>query len=168
MKKKLENKKIFSPKIKSRDLTDKMITSHISMIIPCIWWVYTEFNHEYYDQLLDRFMAMIMVLAISFSITYHAYYECILRPFECRYVTFAIVFLNFYMILKKIHLFYIICGSPLLMFLQFMLAKSRSFDRIKYERLHHFCHHIAGLYLVYCIYLVRNKETFSNLNYILN
>ena len=154
--------------IKLRNLTDKMITSHIPMIIPCILWTYTEFNDTYHEQLIDRFMAIILTTTLIFSISYHLYYEQILCLFESRFNIFSILFLNIYMIFKKIHIYYIICSLPILGLLQYMLVISRCFDRNHYEKNHYKCHYIAGLYITYCMYLIRYRETFSNLNYILN
>ena len=50
----------------------------------------------------------------------------------------------------------IAAGWPVLGLLRWVLATSRS-SRDVYERRHPLCHHIAGVYIAYCVALIRMR-----------
>jgi hypothetical protein len=73
-----------------------MVTSHLTMMLPCAWWVATEFNSTYGEQMMDRLMAMTMVVAVTLSILYHLYNERVLCEAERTYLFGATALLNVY------------------------------------------------------------------------
>ena len=150
---------VVSQEITSRCCHDRMVTSHISMVLPCVWWVFTEFNSTYNEQLKDRLMAMIMIVAVALSIIYHLYYERVLCNAETEYLLAATALLNVYMWSKGIAVLSIAAGLPVLGFLQYILSTSRTNNGNKrvYNERHHWCHHIAGVYITFCVYLIRTR-----------
>jgi hypothetical protein len=148
---------VVSQEIPSRCCRDRMLTSHITMVLPCAWWVLAEFNSEYPEQLMDRLMAMVMVVAVALSIIYHLYHERVLCDAENVYLLWATALLNVYMGMKSISFWAIAAGWPVLGVLKYVLLTSNASKRV-YDERHHLCHHIAGVYIAYCVWLIRTRE----------
>jgi hypothetical protein len=153
---------VVSQEIPSRCCTDRMVTSHVTMALPCAWWVFTEFSSTYNEQLMDRIMAIIMTVAVALSVLYHLYHERVLCDAEKTYLLGATALLNVYMWVKGISVLSIAMGLPLLGVLQHVLTTSRASKRV-YDERHHLCHHISGVYIAYCVFLIRTRAGATSL-----
>jgi hypothetical protein len=154
----LSCEKFHHNKFVTRSHFSNMMFSHISMIIPCIWWICIDFPKTDNDILYSKLMSIIMTAAVIFSYLYHYYYECILCNAENTYMLFAISCLNIYMYLRNVSIFYILVGSLLLITLDKYLKYCNSRTVDFYETFHPFCHYIAGLYIYYCVWNLQNAQ----------
>ena len=135
-----------------------MMFSHFFMIMPCIWWIYIDTPNTDSEVYYSKLMAIIMTAAIIFSYLYHYYYECILCYTEQAYMAFAIISLNVYMYLRNVSVIYILPGSMFLFALKISLRICNSKTREFYDTYHPICHYIAGLYIYYCVWHLRNAQ----------
>ena len=141
-----------------RSHCSNMMFSHIFMIIPCIWWIYIDIPDTDASVFYSKIMAIIMTASIIFSYIYHYYYECILCYAEQTYIAFAIISLNIYMYLRNVSILYILPGGILLFALKKCLQFCNSDTIEHYETYHPVCHYIAGLYIFYCVWCLRNAQ----------
>ena len=141
-----------------RSHCSNMMFSHIFMIIPCIWWICIDVPDTDASVFYSKIMAIIMTASIIFSYIYHYYYECILCYAEQTYIAFAIISLNIYMLLRNVSILYILPGGILLFALKKCLHYCNSDTLAHYETYHPFCHYIAGLYIFYCVWCLRNAQ----------
>ena len=137
---------------KHRNVFSHMIMSHVFMILPCIYWVFYNFASSNAEQILDKWMSIIMTSSILLSIIYHYYYERVLCNVECSWSIFAVLFLNVYMFMKNVDIYTIASGVIILFALQKYLDFCQSGDNDFYEINHPRCHYIGGLYVMFCVY----------------
>lgn len=137
-----------------------MLTSHITMVLPCAWWVVTEFSSSYSFQLLDHAMAVTMEIAVALSVIYHLNHEHVLCNAETGYMLGATAMLNVYMLLEGVSA--VAGGWPFLAVLHSVLESSRASKRL-YDERHHICHRIAGVYIGYGVLrLLYSKRAVSS------
>ena len=144
-----------------RELFSHMVVSHVFMTLPCIYWLFYNFAITTDEQILDKFMAIIMTSSVLMSIIYHYYYERILCNIECNWSIYSTIFLNIYMFMKNVDNLAIAQGWLILIVLSKYLDFSFSADNNCYETHHPFCHYIAGLYVAHCVYNLQNSVCFD-------
>ena len=146
--------------IKYRSIFSHMILSHIAIIIPCIWWLLGPNKGDYYSVAIDKFMAITLTIIISFSVIYHYYYECVICNLEEIAAIIGIIILNLYMIYRGVLYLYIGLGFIIVLLLKILINYVSIGKNINlYEDYHAYCHYIAGIYVAYCVYFIR--ETFK-------
>ena len=145
-------------KLTHRSHLSHMMFSHITMIMPYIWWIRIDNPTTMNAVLYSKLMSMVMIVAIVSSYIYHYYYECVLCSTETEYNKFAIICLNIYMYLRNVSIFYIVPGFTILYALHRSLEYSNSQNKDFYELYHPFCHYIAGVYIYYCVWNLNNAQ----------
>lgn len=155
--------KIREPRIEAnhRDISSHMITSHLVILLPCLWWLFGYNKGDYVSHCIDKIMAAVLTSAIIISSIYHYYYECVLCNFEYRSMIVNIILLNLYMIYRGVKYIFIILGFIILYLLNLSInAIHITQDDDIYEYYHPFCHYIAGIYVLYCVYFI--ERSFKN------
>ena len=146
--------------LKYRSLFSHMILSHIAIIIPCIWWLLGPNKGDYYSVVIDKFIAITLTIIISFSVIYHYYYECVICNLEEIAAIIGIIILNLYMIYRGVLYLYIGLGFIIVLLLKILINYVSIGKNINlYEDYHAYCHYVAGIYVTYCVYFIR--ETFK-------
>lgn len=139
-----------------RSIYSPIMLSHITLIIPCvIWIIYSNAPNQMF-QILDRCMSIGLTIAIMSSLIYHYHQEKIMIYSETYITLFSTIMLNIYMYLYGVNVSDILIGIILLMILGFMLCVSRVNDN--YEKIHHICHYISGVYVMYCVYFILRQQ----------
>lgn len=143
-----------------RNISSHMVVSHIAIIIPCIWWLFGYNSGTYTSHCIDKLMAVTLTASIMITTTYHYYYECVFHSIEAKSLIINTIVLNIYMFYRGVQYIYIIFGFGILYMLQVTIQNvEKEICIIKYEQYHPYCHYIAGLYVMYCVYLIQSTFT---------
>ena len=144
-----------------RNICCHMMLSHVSLLIPCFWWIFGYNHGTHISHIFDKFLAIALASALIFTTTYHYYYECVFYYLEEQVMIFAIVFLNIYMVYRGVPYKYIGFGFLIILVLRACILKAgkETMDNENYEIYHPFCHYIGGIYVLYCVYFI--QETFK-------
>ena len=108
-----------------RNIFSHMMTSHIFLIIPSLWWLFGYNNGTFWSHVFDKTMAFVLTLSIVMSMIYHYYYECVLCDVEYNANIFGIIMLNLYMIYRGVSYIYILLGFIILLLLQYSVISFR-------------------------------------------
>ncbi len=143
-----------------RNISSHMVVSHVAIIIPCIWWLFGYNSGTYTSHCIDKLMAVTLTASIMITTTYHYYYECVFHSIEANVLVVNTIMLNIYMYYRGVYYQYILYGFCILYCLQIAIQKVEKEKGItNYEIYHPYCHYIAGLYVMYCVYLIQSTFT---------
>lgn len=145
-----------SHEIKHREITSHMITSHIPILLPCLWWIFGYNSGTYVSHCIDKIMAAVLTSSILISAIYHYYYECVLCRIETSVLQLNTAILNVYMCYRGVQFRYILMGGGVLIILHSQIERLSNGDKETYERNHPYCHYIAGAYVMYCVYMIHH------------
>ncbi len=143
--------------IPHRELSSHMIFSHIAIMIPCIWWIFGYNSGTHISHCIDKLMAVTLTASVIITITYHYYYECVFHTIEANALIINTLLLNMYMCYRGVQYVYIIFGLGILYILQVTIQKVEKDKCLaSYEQYHPYIHYIAGIYVMYCVYLIQS------------
>jgi len=158
---KIESKKKNTKKnykeYKHRELTSHMIWSHILLIFASLWWVFGKNNGPFLSHCFDKFMAIILTIAILMSLIFHYYYEKVLTNMERPAQILGVMVLNLYLIYRGVPYYIILFGIAILLFLNYMVKKFTYEKKEWFEKYHPYCHYIAGFYVLYCVFFIQRS-----------
>lgn len=156
-KKKRKDKKKTYKEHKHRELTSHMIWSHIFLIAASLWWLFGKNDGPFLSHCFDKFMAIILTIAILMSLIFHYYYEKVLTNIERPAQILGVIVLNLYLIYRGVPYYFILFGLVILIFLDYIVKIYSYEDNEVFEKYHPYCHYIAGFYVFYCVFFIQRS-----------
>jgi hypothetical protein len=135
-----------------RNLNDKIVYSHIYMIMPVLWWIFYVIPDN--PNLFDKFIVCITGASLVSSIYYHLSYETRCREVEPLIQLLGNSILLLYLFYRGIHIMCILFCISFLLFIKDNVASCSNKGIVYYNQCHYICHIYAGMYITFVVYLL--------------